>query len=94
MKYIIPESLLIGGFQYEVERSDLELESKGCYADSSNFLKRIRIRENVPNNGDERLNSFLHEILHCVDYVYLESTLTEDQVRVLANGLHQIFRQL
>jgi len=92
MEIKIPDKIQVGGFQFDVEDEEEELHSKNCWGDSSNALRRIRL---YPRQKPVELsNSFIHELLHCIDYIYIEKEITEDQIRVLANGLHQAFESM
>ena len=91
----VPENIEIGGFTYKIEMSEetsAEMESKRCYADTSHYLKRIRLSNRCSNQ--QMTNDFLHEVLHCVSYIYSDDSVNEETIVVLANGLHQVFNQL
>ena len=88
----LPTKIEIGGFVYSITIAEGELEGKSCYADVSHYLKRIRVKENLTE--EELINSLIHEVLHGIDYVYLNEMLEERTIAVLANGLHQALKQL
>lgn len=95
-KITIPKTLEIGGYTFTIEASEStskELIAKAAFADSNPpSLKRIRLD---PNNTNQQINNdFIHELIHCIDYVYSENRVKEGQVSGLANGLQQVFKQL
>ena len=89
---ILPNKIEIGGFTYSIIVDTDELENKISFADSTDFLKRIRIKGNL--SGQQLTASLLHEFLHCIDHTYLGEVFEEKQIEVLANGLYQVLKQL
>lgn len=90
----IPPSLKVGGHLYQVlmpytfvDRSDLSGQS--CHS-------TLQLKISVVNQGGERRSrsqieeTFLHELIHCVDVVYNSSGLSEDAVTRLSEGLFQV----
>ena len=89
---ILPTKIEIGGFIYSIVITSEELESEHRFADSSEYLKRIRIRGDL--SQQQLTASLLHEFLHCIDYTYFGEALEEKQIGVLANALYQVLKQL
>lgn len=93
----IPKSIKIGGFDYKVvtglETSRLLSDGDGAWGKCQNALLQILFDENM--TPEQFANTFIHEILHAVTYVYMGGKcLNDEQITGLANGLHQIFEQL
>ena len=89
----IPDKILVGGHTYEVVvGNDRGLESEGLRGSHSGFLRKIELRSEM---SDEELScTFIHEILHAINEVYINSVLIEREVDGLANGFHQVLEQL
>ena len=99
---MIPEKVKVGGREYKIS-------FPYCFQDNAQVLYglhdpgqlSIRLSE-VDESGNKRsefalLQTFLHEILHAVDYVYNQGTVTRqtDGERIidqLAEGLLQVLR--
>ena len=95
IKIEVPETIKIGGYDYSIEASaelNKELNATSRYADSNDCLRRIRL--STDTSEQQTSNDFIHECLHQVDSVYNGPSLSENNVKQLANGLHQIFEQL
>lgn len=97
IRVIVPKTIEIGGFNFDIVTGGdtaRELQAKQVYGDSSSFLKRIRVDNQM--SEQQVMNDFIHEVIHCVNDVYGGggSPLKEHQVSLLANGLHQILKHL
>lgn len=90
----IPSHLKVGGKVYEVlfpyafaERNDLQ-------GQSDHGTNKIRITAMTPGNEPRpRSNieeTFIHEILHCVDLVFNANALDEATILRLSEGLYQV----
>lgn len=91
----IPRKIKIGGFDYSIVVSpafDKELFADGNKGSMSSRLRRIIVSSTLP--PQDFSETFVHEILHAVDDIYTNSSLTENQVFLLANGLLQVLEQL
>jgi len=55
-------------------------------------MGRIALDNTLPPSG--RTETLLHELIHCVNKVYLNGNLGEDVVSALAEGLNQVLPQL
>lgn len=91
----LPRSVRIAGTTYKIKsdtKTDRELDANHWSASALGYNRRISIStRSDPQTFSE---SFLHEILHRVDGHYNNDDLSEKEVGVLANGLHQVFEQL
>ena len=91
----IPEFLKIGGHRVEVEKNHLFREIDNCLGMSLTLEDKILLssqEQGLLLSESAGAVNFLHEIFHWVDFVYLGRKLTEDEVRVLAEGFFQILR--
>jgi len=95
VKIILPAAIKIGGLNYKIEMNevaDRELDARREYGAACSMLKRIRVRSNM---DDQQFNlTFLHELVHVIDDVYVGDELSERQIGRIANGLYQVFEQL
>ena len=75
----IPKSVKIGGIVYKVD-----IVPMGDDLGQTDFrTSEIRISKDL--NDNQKLASFIHEVIHCVN-----TQLTEEQVDYLALSLNQI----
>ena len=91
----IPKSIQMGGFDYTIEtgkKVSSELNSRGAWGVTAQDLLTIRLDYNA--SPQQLSNTFLHESIHAIDHIYLQDVLKDDQVAVIANGLHQLLEQL
>ncbi len=91
----IPKRLRVAGHTYKISintRTDKGLDSEHYRGVHSDLLRTIEIKSNL--SEEETSCTFLHECIHAVDVTYCASHLAEDDIRSLANGLHQILEQL
>ena len=88
----IPETIKIGGFDYSVCYDDDELTRRREWGHFWPLQRQLSLMKKA---SPQQLNcTFIHELLHAVDDIYLADQLEEGIVFSLANGLHQIFEQL
>ncbi len=94
MNLIIPKTIKIGGFTWEVSfvRNDSSLRSSNRYGECSYTDRKIRIESGF--NQEQSNETFLHEVIHAVDNIYNNDAMCDEQIDRLAQGLHQIFGQL
>jgi hypothetical protein len=91
----IPSKILIGGFNYSIEtgrKINDELNWADCTARVDHSSRTIQFSSNV--DQIQKDNDFIHEILHCINRIYLDKDLSEDVISLMANGFHQVFEQL
>ena len=86
----------VGGFVYKIkypyifkERGDLAAQ-----ADHDELTIRVSVTDGngAPIAKEKLAESILHEILHCIDTVYSNRSLSENQVESMSNGLYQVFK--
>ena len=91
---IIPKKLKVGGHVYEVKKGyEFKERSDRCgQSDHEGF--EILLAGRTQKGGKRPVQAveetFVHEILHCIDEVYNASALTEEQVYRLSQGLYQV----
>lgn len=96
----IPETLKIGGHIYKVEYPYHFKERYDRIGHSNHSLQFIGISDDDGNGNERSMESIeltlMHEILHCVDWVYNGEELidknSEAMVSRLAEGLYQVLK--
>ena len=91
----IPGFLKIGGHRVTVEKNHLFKEIDHCLGMSLCLEDRILLspqEQGILLSEVAGAVNFLHEIIHWVDDVYLGKKLSEDEVKVLAEGFFQVLR--
>ena len=91
----IPGFLKIGGHRVRVEKNHLFKEIDHCLGMSLELEDKILLasqEQGISLGEAPQAVNFLHEIIHWVDSVYLGKKLSEDEVRVLAEGFFQVLR--
>ena len=87
----------IGGFNFKVIYPYIFKERFDLCAQMDRTYEEIRIAKNDENGSpycQHKLEeSILHEILHGIDYIYNNDSLTEKQIECLAMGLHQVLQK-
>lgn len=89
---LIPISLKVGNFIYEVEETDdvITLDNLVCQGICDGGNQQIRIDNKLTQQSKERV--FLHELVHaiCFDRELDFAEETENVVDALAKGLHGV----
>ena len=91
----IPNHLKIGGHKVEIKKNHLFREIDHCLGMTLELEDKILLsskEQGIPLSEAPEAVNFLHEIFHWVDIVYLGRKLTEDEVKVLAEGFFQVLR--
>lgn len=91
----ITKGIKVGGLNFETRmnpETDKVLDAEIIYGDCSLPLQLIRVKSTLLPQYMGAV--FLHESLHAIDKVYLNNTLTENQIDALANGLYQVMASL
>ena len=92
-KIKVPDSIKIGGHKYKIILdSSHRLLDGSLNAEVNHRKEEIRINATRPDS--QRREALIHEILHCVDRVYLDNTLDEKSITHTAEGLNQAFDEL
>ncbi len=92
----IPKKLKIGGHIYKIDIKYRYKERADRYGHSDHAMKDIKVTD-VDTNGKIRERSgieetFIHEMLHCIDEVYNGNDLKEEQVLRMGQGLYQVLK--
>ena len=95
---LLPKEVRVAGHTYKVEIDNKGLCKENLSGDAWHSHLVIRLADE-DINGDKVAetsveDTFIHEVLHCVDVQYNNGVLPEDQVRRLATGLHQVIKDL
>ncbi len=91
----IPKKIKIGGFTYTVKldkATALEMKKQNLYGQCVGTAREIRL--DTDQSAEQISATFIHEVIHAVDDVYTNSSLTEMENKGLANGLYQVIEQL
>uniref|UniRef100_A0A6M3IG10 Peptidase n=1 Tax=viral metagenome TaxID=1070528 RepID=A0A6M3IG10_9ZZZZ len=88
----LPKTIKIGGFDHSIIMDGEDCDNSGAWGLYSFRRKTITLDSGLT---PQHLScEFIHELLHGVDQVYNGASLSEDTVKAMANGLHQVFEQL
>ena len=91
----IPERVNVAGHIVRVECRDyVDRKNKLCVGRAFNMSKHIilgRFHDGRRICKSETEESFIHELLHHIDYKY-NVKLKESQVNALASGIYQVFK--
>jgi len=94
----IPKKVRVAGHTYKVQWENERLGREHRSGDSHHGTHVIgmsdRCHDGQLADGTEIEDTFIHEILHCVDTQYNHGALTEEQVVRLSTGLHQVLGDL
>ena len=91
MQIKVPKTIQVGGHVYTLSFSEAPRDD-GNAAQVNHRLQTIQMLRD--RKSTKRQASLIHELLHIIDVVYLNSKLGEDEINGLAQGLNQIFPQL
>jgi hypothetical protein len=85
----IPEKVKIGGFEYEIVKSEIVLnpENDACYGTHEFTTLRINIAEKYA--GQVQKATLIHEIIHAISDVY-HLDFKESTVQKLGDALYQV----
>ena len=87
----------IGGFDFKVIYPYIFKERSDLCAQMDKTDEEIRIarkdESDSPYCQHKLEESIIHEILHGIDYIYNNDSLTEKQIECLSMGLHQVLQK-
>jgi len=91
----IPEKIKVAGHTYKVIWDDEYLSNQdylglAVHRELLIYLCKTFKGSNLPKSLIEQ--NCIHEILHCIDTVYNNHELSENQVDRLAEGLYQVLK--
>jgi hypothetical protein len=91
----IPKKIKVGGYDFKIvtnKQSDMDLKSMGWQGCQSLCQQKIQIASDL--DGQKLTDTFIHELLHAVNVIYVANKLTEDDVGQLSMGMLQVLEQL
>lgn len=101
MRIKIPDKIKVGCFEYTVIQDYKFHTTDNAIAQADHALLEIRLKKNsqcgTPFPEDSVLQSFLHEVVHCIDYVYNANKISdhsENTIERMSMGLLDIIKQL
>ncbi len=89
IKIKVPRGIKIGAFDYKVKFTNFLKSDEGWRASCN---QRRALIEVDPAGGDTINRSFLHEIIHLIDFSY-ECNLDEANTSRIANGLAEFLER-
>ena len=91
MKLVIPPEIQIGGHTYSIVLNE-DLKDDNDYGRVNHRLQKIELNPVRPMS--QRIEAFIHELLHVINNVYGNANLREEDIGVISEGLLQVFQQL
>lgn len=91
----LPKKIKVGGYDYSVilsVRGNNEVRSSNRIGETSHYSQKITIETDLTEQKFSE--TFIHEVIHSVDVIYSDSSLSESQVSQISNGLFQVLEQL
>jgi len=92
----IPKKVKISGLTYDVKMPYNFTDNAEFWGLCCHQEQEIRISTKTTASIERKKESidetFLHELLHAIDRIYNNASLTEEQVTRLSFGLHQVFK--
>ena len=84
----IPDKIKIGHKEYSVKLVDHEICTGGntCFGITDCDKQEIILDKNYSQNQVEA--TFIHEVIHAIDDMYLNVDLTEKQISMLSKGIY------
>jgi len=92
----IPSKLKVGGHIYKIIKNYKFTQDPKLIGQADHDLGEIRLSP-YEATGNHRMPSrieecFMHEILHCINNVYNENKLVEEELGRLSQGLYQVLK--
>lgn len=90
----ITDKIPVGGLDYAIKWIEPKCEEDGAelWGWWRNHPREIEIN---PDGDDvQHSSTFIHETLHAIDDTYLGNKLTEQDVKSITAGFHQVFEHL
>jgi hypothetical protein len=91
----IPDYLKIGGHKVKIDKNYMFREIDNNLGLSLLLEDKILLgsqSQGIPLSDTTNCVNLMHEIFHWIDFVYLGKKLSEDEVKVLAEGFFQVLR--
>ena len=95
---LVPKKVRVAGHTYKVKIENERLNGAGlagdCWHGEHTIGLTNMLRSGTPASSTYIEETFIHELLHCVDVQYNNAQLTEEQVVRLSTGIHQVIKDL
>uniref|UniRef100_A0A6H2A2S1 Phage protein n=1 Tax=viral metagenome TaxID=1070528 RepID=A0A6H2A2S1_9ZZZZ len=95
LKVKLPKQIKIGGFTYKVKLNkltDAHLKDQMRFGEHIYHIRSLLIDSTL---SDEQTSAtFIHEVCHAIDSIYCNSRLSEDDIKGMAGGIHQVLEGL
>ena len=88
----IPSELQVGGVTYQV-RWDLEARQFLANEGNNGYCNKQSLCLSLNPDQTRVGQTFLHEVVHAIDFEYCACSLTEAQVDTISHGMMQVLRQ-
>ena len=89
---IKPESIQVGGLNFPIKMApNLLINRRECGNSCFEVNKGLEI--DPASDCEIKSLTLLHEVVHTIDYVFLQKVLEEGQIDGIAQGLLQILQQ-
>ena len=98
-KLSFPATIQVGGVVYQVIYPYVFIERSDLAGQSCHRTNVIRLGYQYEKTGEvfaseTIVQTFWHEVLHCIDVVYNADNLEDDTVERLSQGLYQVLKGL
>ena len=87
--FVIPKKILVGGLLYEISYEENMLRDRSSYGQSSGNKQSIVLDPKVSQQLQE--TTFIHEVLHQIDFVY-NIGLKHEDIYALEAGLYAFLK--
>ena len=91
MKVKLPKAIKVASHPYAI-KFDPDIEDHGHDGEVNHRLQEISIKPGY--KPDKLMEILLHELFHCINYVYCQNSLSEAQVDGLGEGWAQVLGEL
>lgn len=92
----IPQTVKVGGFIFKIIRNYKFRERTDCDGQADYDLLEIRLKDTDQSNNelpqDKKEEIFLHELLHCINDIYNNGKIPEEEIKRISQGLFQVFK--
>ena len=89
---IVPLTIEIGPFTWRII-VDPNLRDEEDQSGQTNY-RHLTLSIYSGLIPEQAQQTFWHEIVHCIDFTYLNRKLSEDEVAAISNGFYQVIKSL
>jgi len=90
----IPDKVKIGGHTYKVLKDYVFIDGNNLagQADHNKLEMKLigKLSTGEPIPVSRKIETFIHELLHCIDNTYNSASLTEEQTERMSEGIFQV----